>query len=138
MIRTPRTRQVIGWIFAMTAVAACASGAAAPLKPPSQSTDVVLPYAVSEVRRAAEDALVAAGFEVQNRQALYVDGERPRRVGVFIGSGGERAGIWLEAIEEDRTRIRVRTARTFVGGAGQRNWDDVLLSEIDRSLARPK
>jgi hypothetical protein len=88
------------------------------------------------VQKAALDALVSTGFDVQKTELLYVEGSRPRRVGLVIGSGGETAGIWLEPIGSERTRVRVSTAKTLLGIAGQRNWDDAILNEMEKTLGR--
>jgi len=103
---------------------------------PSPETGRVYTASVEKVRAAAEDALVATGFQIDVQDPRHVEGFRPRRVGIFLGSGGERAAVWLEPQGPDRVRVLVDTGRSFVGFAGQRNWTPEIYEELDRALSR--
>lgn len=126
-------REFISWnvIFAALMLAGCSS---TPVKPEGESVVFGKPLAV--VQKAAVDALVVTGFDVQKTEPQYVEGYRPRRIGLFVGSGGETVGIWLDPIDTSKTRVRVDTARTFAGGAGQRNWNAAVLEELDKTLGK--
>lgn len=91
---------------------------------------------IDTVRQAAVDALVVTGFDVKKQDPDYVEGYRPRKVGFFVGSGGETVGVWLTELAPGQVEVKVRTARTFVGGAGQRNWDDEVMAEMRKSLGQ--
>jgi hypothetical protein len=67
-----------------------------------------------------------------------VQGFKPRKAGVMVGSGGETVGVWLEPVGSDRTRVRVDTARSVVGIAGQRKWDTDILAAMEKELGRPQ
>ena len=90
---------------------------------------------VERVQKAAVDALSVTGFEVQKQEPTYVEGFRPRKVGLFVGSGGETVGVWLTAQGPNATEVRVDTAKSVVGILGQKNWDVEVLDEMRKSLA---
>jgi len=104
--------------------------------PSGASTVFGKPSAV--VQKAALDSLIVAGFEIQKTEPLYVEGSRPHRVGLAVGSGGETVGVWLEPLGDSRTGVRVDTARSLLGIAGQRNWNDDILNEMSKSLGKPE
>lgn len=118
--------------FVVALVAGCASAPA--LKTANPAT--VFQQPVATVQKAAVEALSATGFNVTKQQPTYVEGKRPRKVGVFVGSGGETVGVWLTASGADATEVRVDTARTFVGGAGQKDWDAPILAKMRELLAK--
>ena len=68
----------------VVALTGCAS---TPVRPESQG--VVFQQPTNVVQKAAVDALVVTGFDVKKSEPLYVEGVRPRKVGFFVGSGGE-------------------------------------------------
>jgi hypothetical protein len=107
-----------------------------PSRPQTAGPVFAKPPAV--VQKAAVNALVVNGFDVQKDEPLYVQGYKPRKVGVIVGSGGETVGVWLEPVGDDRTRVRVDTAKTFVGMAGQRTWDADILAAMEKELGRPQ
>jgi hypothetical protein len=118
----------------MSATLAFTGCSSTPIKPTEGSVVFGKPPAV--VQKASVDALVVTGFDIQKTEPLYVEGYRPRRVGLFVGSGGETVGIWLEPMDNSKTRVHVDTARTFAGGAGQRNWNAAILEELDKTLGK--
>jgi hypothetical protein len=44
-------------------------------------------------REAAFDALTVIGCSIKKEEAAYVEGKRDRKVGVFVGSGGETVSV---------------------------------------------
>jgi hypothetical protein len=121
-------------ILLLTAVGAWSGCASTPDRPLAHSA-VFLQPAV-EVQRAAVDALVVLGFDVEKSEPAYVEGFRPRKIGLFVGSGGETVGVWIEPLGPSRTGVRVDTARSFVGIAGQKRWDEDVLNELEKSLGK--
>ena len=118
----------------LTGVVALAGCASTPDKPPGHNAVFLRPAA--EVQKAAVDALVELGFDVEKSEPVYVEGFRPRKVGLFVGSGGETVGIWIEPLGPSRTGVRVDTARSFVGIAGQKRWDEDVLDKLEKSLGK--
>lgn len=118
----------------LTGAVALAGCASTPDKPPGHNAVFLKP--VAEVQKAAVDALVELGFDVEKSEAAYVEGFRPRKVGLFVGSGGETVGIWIEPLGPSRTGVRVDTARSFAGIAGQKRWDEDVLDKLEKSLGK--
>jgi hypothetical protein len=115
-------------------IVALTSCAATPTKPEVEG--VIFQKPADVVQKAAIDALVVMGFDVKKSDPLYVEGFRSHKVGLFVGSGGETVGIWLESLETSKTRVRISTAKSFVGMVGQKNWDDDIRAEMERLLAK--
>jgi hypothetical protein len=116
-----------------SALVGCASTPKAP-----ETAGVVFSQPVDKAKRAAVDALVVLGFDVQKQEAAYVEGFRPRKIGLFVGSGGETVGVWLEPVTPERTRVRVDTAKSFAGYVGQKKWDSEVLAEMEKTLGKPE
>lgn len=91
---------------------------------------------IAAVQKAAVEALSATGFNVTKQQPAYVEGKRPRKVGLLVGSGGETVGVWLTAHGLEATEVRVDTAKTFAGRAGQKDWDGPILAKMHELLAK--
>jgi len=121
---------------AMLAILLTAGCASTPKMPSGASTVFGKPSAV--VQKAALDSLIVAGFEIQKTEPLYVEGFRPHRVGLVVGSGGETVGVWLEPLGDSKTGVRVDTAKSLLGIAGQRTWDADILNEMSKSLGKPE
>lgn len=118
-------------LFVAVALAGCA---ATPARPETQG--VVFQKPTEVVQKAAVDSLVVTGFDIKKSGPLYVEGVRPRKVGFFVGSGGETIGVWLEPLGSSRTLVRVDTAKSVVGIVGQKNWDAAILEEMEKSLGK--
>ncbi len=117
-------------MFGFLILAGCSS---TPQKPEEA---IIFDKPAPAVQRAAIDSLVVNGFEIQKTEPLYVEGYRPRRVGLIVGSGGETVGVWLDPLNDSKTGVRVDTARTALGLAGQRNWNAEILSEMTKVLGK--
>jgi len=120
-------------LLTLAVLAGCSS---TPSQPESPGWLFAKPPAV--VQKAAVNALVVNGFDIEKSEALYVQGFKPRKFGAIVGSGGETVGVWLEAVGADRTRVRIDTARSIVGVAGQRKWDADVLAEMQKELGPPQ
>lgn len=122
-------------VVAVLLTAVLASGCASTPDKPLVHNAVFLKPA-GEVQKAAVDALVVLGFDVQKSEPAYVEGFRPHKAGLFVGSGGETVGIWIEPLAPSRTGVRVDTARSFLGIAGQRRWDEDVLNQLEKSVGK--
>ena len=114
----------------MVLIAGCSSTP----KATDAKVSAVFQQPIEKAQKAAVDALTLTGLAVKKQEPTYVEGTRPRKIGVFVGSGGETVGVWLTAQSVDRTEVKVKTAKTFVGGAGQKNWDAEVMAEITKKL----
>lgn len=126
----------IGMIVLMLllVVVVLAGCAATPTRPEGEG--VIFQKPVDVVQKAAVDAIVVMGFDVKKSDALYVEGYRPRKIGIVVGSGGETIGVWLESLEPSKTRVHVSTAKSFAGVLGQKNWDAEVLAEMEKILLK--
>lgn len=119
-------------------IAACLMSLAGCSSTPTKSNDttpsVIYDKAEATVQKAAVDALVANGFVVSKSDAQYVEGARPHKMGALVGSGGETAGVWLSSLSDDKTSVKVSTAKSFVGMMGQKDWDKEILADMDKSV----
>jgi hypothetical protein len=107
-------------ILALGGLIAFMAGCASTPKATDAKVGAVFQRPIDNVQKAAVDALAVTGFDITKKEANYIEGFRPRKVGLFVGSGGETVGVWLTAQTPDKTEVKVRTARSFVGGAGQK------------------
>ncbi len=90
---------------------------------------------LDDTKRAAVEALTVLGFKIEEETPSYIRGPRPHQVGLFVGSGGETVGIWLEPASAGKTGVKVDTAKSFVGYVGQKDWDTEIIAEMRKSLA---
>lgn len=125
-------------LFAILVVVVQIAGCSGTPTLPSEDQSLIFSQPITIVKDAAVDALVVTGFDVEESSATYVQGSRPRKVGFFVGSGGETIGVWLESLDEGRTRVRVATGKSFVGYVGQKTWDNAVLAEIGNTLRNEK
>ena len=103
-----------------------------------KTSGVVFAQPLEKARQGALDALVVLGFDVKKQEPTYLEGFRPRKVGLLVGSGGETVGVWLEPAGEQQTRVRVDTAKSFAGIVGQKNWDAEVLAQMEKTLGKPQ
>jgi hypothetical protein len=117
-------------VVGLVALAGCS---ATPTKPGNASS-IIYNKSEAAVQKAAVDALEANGFEIDRSDTDYVGGSRPHKVGLFVGSGGESAGVWLSPVGRSKTAVKVSTAKSLVGIVGQKNWDAEIIAEMDKSI----
>ena len=121
-------------VFLLLGLQALAGCSSTPVQPEMEG--VVFESPTEVVQKAGIDALVVTGFDVEKVEPLYIEGFRPRKIGLLVGSGGETVGIWLENLGPSKTRVRVDTAKSFVGIVGQKNWNTEVLAEMIKTLRK--
>jgi hypothetical protein len=122
-------------VFAAVAMLTLAGCASAP-SGGSSATNVSFDYPAAVVQKAAVNALSVTGFDIQKSDPTYVEGFRPRKVGLFVGSGGETVGVWIQPVSASKTTAKVETEKSLVGIVGQKNWDDEVIDAMRSSLSR--
>lgn len=122
--------QTISLVIVSALVTGCASTPVASNAAPQ----TVFQQPIEKVQRAAVDALVVTGFDITRQTPAYVEGFRPRKLGLVVGSGGETVGVWLTEQGPNKTKVRVDTAKSFVGIVGQKTWDIEIFNEMSKSL----
>ena len=120
-------------IIAVAAVVSCFLPVSA--RAEDKGVQATLDAKPEAVHKAAADALAVIGCEIKKDEPTHLEGVRTRKVGVFVGSGGETVVVSIAVQAEGKTNVDIRTKRTFVGGAGQKNWDQPVLDEIRKSLS---
>jgi predicted metalloprotease with PDZ domain len=90
---------------------------------------------IAAVQQAANNALAVVGVELKTTEATFLEGVRKRKVGAFVGSGGEVISVTLVDKGGTQTEVTIRTKKTFVGRAGQKVWDQPVLDEINKAFA---
>jgi len=104
-------------------------------KPPDHAKTAVVHYPVATAHKSAENSLAVSGFtKIGKNYDVFLEAERPRHMGLFIGSGGEIFRIGLNPTKNDETEIKVDSIKTFAGMVGQKEWDSTVLAEILRDL----
>jgi hypothetical protein len=96
-----------------------------------------LDHPIEVAQKAAVNALTVIGCTIKKEDPNYVEGKREHKVGVFVGSGGETVSVTLTPTGDGKVGINIRTKKSFVGMAGQKNWDQPVLDEMLKSLAAP-
>ena len=124
-------------------IAGCASDhQAAPAKsvhhpkPPDDAKTSAVHYPLAAAHTAAENSLAVNGFVIETKKSddVYLQAQRPRHMGLFVGSGGEVCRIWLKPVGADETEVKVDSNKTFGGALGQKEWDNTVLAEMLRDL----
>lgn len=90
------------------------------------------------VHKAAVDALAVVGVDVKKDEPGFLEGKRHNKMGLVLGSGGEVLSVTLTAVDANKTEVKVRTTKTFVGRAGQKVWDQPVLDEISKALGETR
>lgn len=121
-----------------TAAATSAEGASAAAAESESANEkgksAVYAADLKTTRDAAIAALKLTGFDIKSSEDTLITGSRPHKMGLVVGSGGEKISVRLAAEGETSTKARVRTEKTFVGFAGQKNWDDAVINAMNESL----
>jgi hypothetical protein len=79
--------------------------------------------------QSALQALAGVGAVVKQNTPTYVEGRRPNKMGLMVGSGGETIKIWLSAAGA-QTQVKVTTEKSFAGMVGQKSWDSEVLAAL--------
>jgi hypothetical protein len=87
-----------------------------------------------DVKAATIAAMQKYNFNFKNTDGMSLEGKRSNKVGLMVGSGGERMKAEITVLSDGMTEVHVQTKKTFVGIAGQKNWDDEVMELIVESL----
>lgn len=81
-------------------------------------TTLVLAATPDTVHTAALQALAAIGCEIKKDSPLAIEGKRKNKVGLAVGSGGEKLFVNLKDAGDGKTEVTVTTKKTLVGIVG--------------------
>lgn len=89
---------------------------------------------LARVNEAAARALVSVGCKLQRQESYFASGHRPNKMGLLVGSGGETVKVFMLPQGDKATNVWVDTDLSFVGMAGQQNWNKQVLAEMANLL----
>lgn len=122
-------------LLLVVAIVGCTSAPTTPEK--EESILVVFDRASSEVRKAAADALRAIGASITKQGHDYIEAYRPFNMGWSKSEGGETVGVWLKSLGPNQTEVRIATAKSSLGRAMQKYWEQDVLAAMRKSLFLP-
>lgn len=98
----------------------------------SAANNVILDKSLAAAHQSGLDALAKIGANVKKNEPTYMEGRRPNKIGLVVGSGGETVKIWFTAQSAGKTAVKVKTVKSLVGIAGQRNWDSEVITAMQQ------
>lgn len=124
--------------FTLTACATTTSPSTPKAEKPAASaqatTGTTFTASVAEANAAAVSALKQSGFDIKTNSEAMITGNRPRKIGALVGSGGEKITVKLTPVGTGQTMVDVKTKKTFVGIVGQKIWDEPVMTAIAAEL----
>lgn len=93
-------------------------------------TVVILNAAPEVIHAAALQVLASIGCEIKKDTPLAIEGKRPNKIGLAVGSGGEKIFVTLQVEGEGKTELTVTTKKTLMGIAGQKLWNVEIATQI--------
>src|SRR5262245_10540830 len=100
----------------------------------SKDVDRMVPYPADKVHEAAKLAMATYGCDVKKEKKDALECTRSRRVGVFVGSGGEKVTVRLKEVGKE-TQVVVKTGKGFVGRLVKKNWSTPIFNEMLKNLS---
>lgn len=94
------------------------------------TTVLILTAPADKVHAAALEALAEIGCKVKKSSADHIEGKRPNKIGLALGSGGEKLLVWIKPLGEGKTELKVVTKKTLAGIAGQKRWNEEVAGQI--------
>ncbi len=113
-------RRSILVVFAIVLATGC-------VRPVEQEPWAICRKPLVEVRRAAFLPFERINIDVKGDDTNYIEGMRPLRMKGMGIVGGETIRIWLDALEPERTRVRIQTV---YGGNAQTDWTPAVFREM--------
>jgi hypothetical protein len=100
----------------------------------SKDVDQIVAYPMNQVLEAAKLAMATYGCDIKKEKPDSVECTRSRRMGVFMGSGGEKVTVRVTS-KGAETQVVVKTGKGFVGRLAKKNWSTPIFNEILKNLA---
>jgi hypothetical protein len=94
------------------------------------TTIVVLNATPQKVHDAALVALASIGCKVKQDTPTRIEGKRSNKVGLAVGSGGEKLFVDIKDLGDGKTELKVVTKKTMVGIVGQKLWNEEVAGKI--------
>ena len=79
---------------------------------------------------AALEALASVGAKVKKDAPDSIEAKRSNKVGIAVGSGGEKIFVAIKALADGKTEVTVTTKKTMAGYLGQKLWNEEVATHI--------
>ena len=109
-------------------------GAPAETEAKKNITVKVLTAKPEAIHAAALQALAGIGCEIKKDTPLAIEAKRPNKVGLAVGSGGEKLFVELKDKGDGKTELKVTTKKTLLGIVGQKLWNDEVANQISNAV----
>ncbi len=109
---------------------AAASADAEEKETKKNTTIIVLNATPAKVHEAALMALASVGCKVKQDTPTRIEGKRSNKVGLAVGSGGEKLFVDIKDLGDGKTEVKVVTKKTMVGIVGQKLWNEEVAGKI--------
>jgi hypothetical protein len=93
-------------------------------------TVLVLAAKPEAVHGAALQALASVGCEVKKDTPTAIEGKRSNKIGLAVGSGGEKLFVEIKDLGDGKTELKVTTKKTMLGIVGQKLWNEEVANQI--------
>ena len=93
-------------------------------------TVLVLTAKPEAVHAAALQALASIGCDVKKDTPTAIEGKRSNKIGLAVGSGGEKLFVEIKDSGDGKTELKVTTKKTMLGIVGQKLWNEEVANQI--------
>lgn len=97
-------------------------------------TVITLAAKPDAVHAAALQALAGIGCEIKKNTPTAIEGKRSNKIGLAVGSGGEKLFVDLKDLGDGKTEVRVTTKKTMLGYVGQKLWNEEVAKQITHAI----
>jgi hypothetical protein len=94
------------------------------------TTILTLSAPAEKVHATALEALAGIGCKIKKDSATHIEAKRPNKVGLAVGSGGEKLLVWIKDLGDGKTELKVTTKKTLAGIIGQKLWNEEVANQI--------
>ncbi len=98
------------------------------------TTTVTIAASPDQVHDAALEALAGIGCKIKKDKPTQIEGKRPNKVGLAVGSGGEKLFVEIVDLENGSCELTVKTKKTMAGIVGQKLWNEEVAQAIVDAL----
>jgi hypothetical protein len=95
---------------------------------------VVLAGKPEDIHRAILEALAAIGADVKKDTPDYIEGKRSNKIGMAVGSGGEKLLVSLSKAADGKTEVKIVTKKTMMGYVGQKLWNEEVAAHLRNAV----
>lgn len=98
------------------------------------TTVITLTAKPETVHAAALEAVAAVGGKVIKDKSDSIEAKRPHKVGLAVGSGGEKLFISIKDVGNGQVEVTVVSKKTVLGIVGQKLWNDEIAQHIREAI----